>query len=147
MSASAQNTLPTPTDLNAEETKAFALLNGERARGGLQPLLVDPVLLFVARARANDMIARGFYSHIDPVTGERAAKAMLARLGVNMIASENFYSNRPYNDGFVQRAMTWFMDDPPHRNNIMLPQWNRAGVGVAGSAGGIAVIAQEFGLR
>ena len=110
-------------------------------------MLVDPVLLFVARARANDMIARGFYSHFDPVTGERAAKAMLARLGVNMIASENFYSNRPYNDGFVQRAMTWFMGDPPHRNNIMLPQWNRAGVGVASSAGGIAVITQEFGLR
>jgi uncharacterized protein YkwD len=145
--AQSQNSLPTATDLNSEEAKAVGLLNGERGQAGLQPLLIDPVLLSVARARASDMITRGFYSHFDPVTGERAAKAMLARLGVKMIASENFYSTRPYDDGFVLRAMTWFMGDPPHRNNIMLPQWNRVGVGVAASASGIGVITQEFGLR
>jgi uncharacterized protein YkwD len=125
----------------------LALLNGERGRTSLQPLLVDSTLLMVARARATDMTTRGFYSHYDPVTGERAAKAMLAKLGVNMHSSENFYSTRPYNDGFVLRAMTWFMGDPPHRNNIMLPQWNRVGVGFAGSNGGIGVVAQEFGQK
>ena len=145
--ASVPGALPTDTILSSEEAKTFALLNSERGKGGLQPLAVDPVLLFVARARATDMIARGFYSHFDPVTGERAAKAMLAKLGVNMIASENFYSTRPFNDGFVLRAMTWFMGDPPHRNNIMLRQWNRVGVGVAASASGIGVVTQEFGLR
>ena len=133
--------------MSSEEAKTIGLLNSELGQSGLQPLVVDPVLLFVARARATDMIARGFYSHFDPVTGERAAKAMLARLGVKMIASENFYSTRPYNDGFVQRALTWFMGDPPHRNNIMLPQWNRVGVGVAASASGIGVVTQEFGMK
>jgi uncharacterized protein YkwD len=139
--------LPVATDLSSEEAKTFGLLNSERGRAGLQLLIVDPVLLSVARARATDMITRGFYSHFDPVTGQRAAKAMLARIGVKMIASENFYSTRPFNDGFVLRAMTWFMSDPPHRNNIMLPQWNRVGVGVAASASGIGVVTQEFGLK
>lgn len=145
--AAQQSPLPAATDLSREEAKTLGLLNSERGRAGLQLLIVDPVLLSVARARATDMITRGFYSHFDPVSGERAAKAMLARLGVTMIASENFYSTRPYNDGFVLRAMTWFMSDPPHRNNIMLPQWNRVGVGVAASASGIGVVTQEFGLK
>ena len=145
--AAPQSALLAATDLSTEEAKTLGMLNSERGRAGLQPLVVDPVLLSVARARATDMIARGFYSHFDPVTGERAAKAMLARLGVKMLASENFYSTRPFNDGFVLRAMMWFMSDPPHRNNIMLPQWNRVGVGVAASASGIGVVTQEFGLK
>jgi uncharacterized protein YkwD len=142
-----QSPLSTSTGLSSEEAKTLVMLNSERGKAGLQPLVVDPILLSVARARATDMITRKFYSHFDPVTGERAAKAMLATLGVKMIASENFYSTRPYNDGFVLRAMTWFMGDPPHRNNIMLPQWNRVGVGVAASASGIGVVTQEFGMK
>lgn len=145
--ATPANSLPVATDLSPDETKAFDLINLERSKGGLQPLVVDPVLLFVARARASDMIVRGFYSHVDPVTHLLAAKAMLASLGVKMQASENFYSNRPYNDGFVPRATAWFMSDPPHRNNIMLWLWNRVGVGVASSPSGIAVITHEFGVR
>jgi uncharacterized protein YkwD len=140
-----QNIPVAPEGLSSDESNMVTLLNGERVRGGLQPLAVNAVLLSVARARATDMITRRYYSHFDPVTGERAAKAMLAKLGVSMPASENFYSTRPYNDGFVLRALTWFMSDPQHRNNMLLSYWNVVGVGVAASTSGIGVVTQEFG--
>ncbi len=134
-------------ELTADESNLLAMVNAERARAGLPPLVLDPVLQSVAHARAADMIARKFYSHVDPATGQLAARAMLLDLGVRYVSSENFYSNRPYDAGFVGRAMQWLMGDAVHRANLLLRYWNSVGVGVAGTPGGIAVVVQEFGAQ
>lgn len=136
-----------PGELTAEESALLAMVNDERLRAGVPPLTLDPVLQSVAHARAVDMLTRKFYSHIDPLTGQHAARAMLLDLGVTYKTSENFYSGLPYNAAFVARAMQWFMVDAVHRNNLLLRYWNRVGVGVAGTPGRIAVVTQVFGAK
>jgi uncharacterized protein YkwD len=133
--------------LSADESKLLWLVNQERAKAQRSQLKLDSALQSIAHARAVDMIARGFYSHIDPATHQMAAKAMAATMGLKFTVSENFYSNRPFDGGFIDRAMGWLMGDYVHRQNLLLPYWNSVGVGVAGKPGGIAVVTQIFGTR
>lgn len=133
--------------ISVDEAKMMALLNDERVKAGLKPLSVDPTFQAVARARAADMAARKYYSHYDPVTKELAAKAMLAKLGMNVPMSENFYSTWPYNEGFVAKAMGWFMGDKVHRDNILTPRWNVVGVGIVAPQGGNPIAVQVFGMK
>ena len=125
----------------------LTLINAERAKRGVPPLVTDPTFQTVARMRTADMLARGFFSHNDPKTGERVAKAMLLKLGLNTPSGENFYWGRPYDPQFVERVMRWFMSDPPHRDNIISSRWNVVGVSVMRGANDTVIAVQNFGMR
>lgn len=125
----------------------LSLINAERMKVGEPLLIVDMAFQTVAHARTADMLARNFASHNDPVTGERLAKSMLAKLGVTVPSGENFYWGWPYTVDFVEKAHTWYMSDPPHRNNIISPRWTVVGVSVMRGHGDWVVTVTNFGLK
>src|SRR6185312_5296360 len=48
------------------EAKMLELVNGERVKVGLRPLVADPELTEVARRHSIDMFARGYFAHVTP---------------------------------------------------------------------------------
>jgi len=114
-----------PTGLTADEQRMVQLVNQERQKAGLQPLQVDMRLVNVARIKAQDMIANGYFSHTSPTYG--SPFDMMRSFGITdwRAAAENIAQN-PSVDGAHQS----FMNSPGHRNNILNPAFNKVGIGI-----------------
>lgn len=126
---------------------SLQLVNQERKSRGLAPLQHDPLLTGVARAHAEDMAARGYYSHISP-EGEDAFKRFV-RAGGNWWRSVN--ENIGYcrncaeaSARLVQSFHEQWMESPGHRANMLDPHSQSFGFGVALSPDGVFFAAQNF---
>jgi len=120
------------------EARMLALLNDERARAGLRPLKVDPLLVTAARSHARDMLAQGYFAHVDnegktPADRARAAGVRFTVLGENLALAPT-----------VELAHRGLMDSPGHRANILSPDYTRVGIGVADAGMHGKVFAQDF---
>ncbi|MFA5998298.1 MAG: CAP domain-containing protein [Candidatus Paceibacterota bacterium] len=103
-----------------------ALANQDRAMIGVLGVTEDSLLSSAAQAAADDMAARGYFSHISPdgktpwywldQAGYRYSYAG-QNLAVNFTDSEN--------------VETAWMASPTHRANIEKPQYTKVGIGVA----------------
>ena len=125
-SANAGAPTAAPLDRNAFEMEIVRLVNEERAKAGLAPLEVDPGLMGFARERSEDMVAREYFSHYDPETGEPLAHRVGA--GENIITL--IYTTQT-TDRDTREAVGDWMGSEGHRNNIMRDGITRTGVGIA----------------
>lgn len=108
----------------AAETQMLALLNDERAKAGLEPLLMDDTLRKVARAHSMDMWNRSYFAHVDP-DGLDPFDRMRAGGAEFHTAGENLALART-----TTRAMEGLMNSPGHKRNILDPSFTRVGIGV-----------------
>ncbi|GAA3770172.1 hypothetical protein GCM10022403_001900 [Streptomyces coacervatus] len=130
----------TPGDLARTAAEVVDLTNRERARAGLPPLAVDPLLATAAQAHSADMVARAFYSHTSPEGGQpwdRAAAAGARRrsIGENIACGQR--SPAEVVDGW--------MNSPGHRANILKPAFTHIGIGFAGGGPAGMYWTQLFG--
>lgn len=131
------NTTEVTTD-EASEAKMFQLVNEERLKAGVKPLVIDPRLTAVARAHSKDMFERGYFAHENPdglSPFDRMAKA-----GISFeVAGENI-AFAPT----VKLAHDGLMRSPGHRKNILSPDYGHVGYGIID--GGIygKMFSQEF---
>jgi uncharacterized protein YkwD len=59
-------------------------------------------------------------------------------------AGENYYvTTRPAEEA-VAHTLSWFMGDPPHRNNLLHDYYTRVGVGVAYKPSGWYIFVLDF---
>lgn len=107
----------------AAEERMLALVNRERTRRGITPLVADPDVRTVARAHSRDMFARGYFSHINP-DGELPFDRM-RNAGVSFMAAGENLALAPT----VEIAHEGLMNSPGHRANILSPQYRRVGIG------------------
>ncbi len=120
------------------EAAMLRLVNLERRKIGLTDLVPDEELTVVARAHAADMLSRGYFSHYTPeglTPFDRLEKAGI------------FYQYAGENLAFapaVEIAMDGLMKSQGHKENILSPNFNKAGIGIldAGIYGKMFV--QEF---
>ena len=127
-----------PAPLSADEERAVALVNADRAAQGLPPLAVNMTLVELARDNAQDMIDRKFSSHTSP-EGE-GLEGRLARYGVNYrSAGENLAMNVS-----VDAAERALINSPGHRANILGADYSEVGIGVRRGIDGAVYIVQEF---
>ncbi|USQ85006.1 CAP domain-containing protein [Streptomyces phaeoluteigriseus] len=130
----------TPAGLAGTEAEVVDRTNRERARAGLRPLAVDPLLATAARAHSADMVARSFYSHTSPEGGrpwDRAAAAGSARrtIGENIACGQRSPAE----------VVEGWMNSPGHRANILKPAFTHIGVGFAGGGPSGTYWTQLFG--
>ncbi len=119
---------PAASGLLPEEQQMIDLVNKERAAAGLRPLSVDLKLVAVARAKAQDMIDRGYFAHQSPTYGSPFDQMRAA--GINYrYAGENLAGAST-----LARAHAGLMNSPGHRANILSPNFTHIGIGV--KAGG-----------
>jgi uncharacterized protein YkwD len=120
------------------EQDMFKMVNNERTRAGLDPLVFDDTLRDVARTHSQDMFARGYFSHytpegLSPFDRMNNADISYTYAGENLALAPS-----------TQLAMEGLMNSPGHRANILNPNFKRIGIGVVD--GGIygQMYSQEF---
>lgn len=124
-------------DQSAEE-QMLALVNEERIAAGLEPLVMDPELVPVARAHSEDMFRNGYFSHESPTTGSPFDRINAAGISY-VVAGENL-ALAPT----LSIAHEGLMDSPGHRANILEPSFGRVGIGAINSPGRGTMYTQLF---
>lgn len=144
---------------SAVEQQILAAVNQDRTATGLPALTLDPRLTAVAEARAEYLIAKGFFSHCtggesDVQCGQSGfdflPRDQQVGLGVNVggtTLAENLALNNDAPDTAAAQTNTAWLNSPEHRVNIMDSHVSYAGVGVvccfSGSIGGQTVSASD----
>ena len=128
----------TTASLSVQEQTAGNLLNSDRARYGLAPLVIDPELCRIARIKSQDMRDNQYFAHTSPTYGD--VRSMLRRFGYAYTAAgENIAHHAT-----VEKAQAAFLSSPGHRRNIMNSAYTRVGLGVAVDAKGYVYLTQIF---
>lgn len=120
------------------EQRMLDLVNQERARAGLRPLVADQELTEVARQHSTDMFARGYFAHdtpegLSPFDRMRAANVRFGTAGENLALAPT-----------LSVAHTGLMNSPGHRENILRPQFGRVGIGIMDGGMRGLMVSQEF---
>lgn len=103
-----------------------SLTNADRVQSGLQGLKVDPQLTIAAQNKANDMAAKGYFSHVSP--DGKTPWYWLDQIQYNYAyAGENLAIDFVDTDQ-VEKA---WMNSPSHHANIVKPEYTNIGIGVA----------------
>lgn len=116
----------------ATDTTAGGLLtstNSQRTQNGLSQLTINASLTQAAQAKANDMVARNYWSHITP-DGKQPWSFIDQTGYLYQAAGENLAY------GFATSAdtVTGWMNSPEHRANILNGAYSEVGFGIANSA-------------
>ncbi len=102
------------------------LANGDRAAQNVGTLTVNPALVAVAQAKANDMAAKGYFAHTSPEGYE--PWHWFETVGYSFdYAGENLAID--FNDS-VDVNTAW-MNSPTHRQNLLDPHFTEIGIATA----------------
>ena len=102
------------------------LTNQQRTQNGLEALEVSPLLQEAAQDKANDMAAKGYFSHVSP--SGQLPWYWFTLVGYNyQFAGENLAIN--FTDS--QDVVNAWMLSPDHRANILKQQYTQIGIGIA----------------
>jgi uncharacterized protein YkwD len=122
--------------LQAVRDRALALVNEARAEHGLGPLQAGDALNKAAQQHAEDMLDRGYYSHVSPdgetvdVRFQEQGGSRWKRVAENIGTCEGCAP--PPAAETVERFQKGWMNSPDHRNNILMEGLDTFGFGIAG---------------
>ena len=123
-------------DLDRLRQRALELVNDERGEAGLSPLSLGTVLNEAAQTHAADMAERAYYAHVTPdgVTPRdrfrAAGGSQWAPSGENIARCSGCAP--PPDIARVEAFHEGWMQSPPHRENILAPEFDSLGFGIAG---------------
>lgn len=131
----------------------LCLVNAERTARGLGPLSPNLRLGVAAQRHADDMVARGFFSHVTPGgsdLADRAAGAGYLRGATSWELGEDIAAAQP--GVSPQEVVGAWMASPRHREVILTSAFRQAGIGVTNAlphpgAGAGTTIVIDLGTR
>ena len=155
--ARAADATPAATErLQALDSQILERLNATRAAHGLRPLVVSDGLENAAVAHSRDLIQAGVFQHDSP-DGTSFVQRLKHFYSPSGYASWTAGENLLYNTADIDAdtAIQAWLDSPPHRENMLNPDWREVGIGSmhAAAAGGTFggeptwVITMDFGAR
>lgn len=124
----------------AAEEQLVQLVNQERARFDMSPLVIDKRLRDIARQHSEIMAQKHSLSH--QFSGEKTVRERVAGTGIRF----NFSGENVAYDSEVKGVHEGLMFSPPHRENILRPQFNSIGIGVV-KRGNVYFVTQDFARR
>ena len=128
----------TTASLSAQEQTAGNLLNNDRARYNLAPLVIDPALCRIARIKSEDMRDKQYFAHTSPTYGD--VRQMLSHFGYSYSAAgENIAHHAS-----IEKAQAAFLSSPGHRKNVLSAGYTKVGLGVALDDKGFVYLTQIF---
>lgn len=125
----------------ADPQEILELVNKERARIGVAPLVMDENVQKSAQLKADDMVAKGYRQHNIPGTNSMLSPEM-AQLMYRNAGCSHSGENLTWHEGdsnTSQAAFTAWMNSEPHRKAIQNPKYTKTGIGVKNS-----VVVQHF---
>lgn len=105
------------------EARMLEMVNAERARNGLSPLMADEALRGIARQHSLDMLAKGYFAHntpagVTPFDRMRKARVPFRRAGENLALALT-----------LETAHDRLMRSKGHRDNILDGEYAKVGIG------------------
>jgi uncharacterized protein YkwD len=155
--AHASDATPATTErLKALDSQILTRLNATRAAHGLRPLVVSDALENAAVTHSRELIQAGVFQHDSPdgTSFVQRLKHFYSPSGYSSwTAGENLLYNTADID--AETAIRAWLDSPPHRENMLNPDWREVGIGsvhastAGGTFGGAStwVITMDFGAR
>ena len=137
---------PAAVAASGDERRAFDLINAERRRRGLGPLVLDGSLTRMARYHSTNMAGGGWLSHIDRDGLDLTGRAALLGIRGWRAIGENVAYNQGYPDPTAFAVERWMISDK-HRANIMNSEFTHAGIGIARGSDGRVYFTQVFMRR
>lgn len=117
----------TVTKLSYEQNRMLQLINEERTKAGINPLIFDDELTKVASVKAQDMVDNNYFEHNSPTYG--SPFDMMKNFGIQYYAAgENLAG---YNN--VEKAHIGLMNSDGHRKNILNSNFTHIGIGICKS--------------
>jgi uncharacterized protein YkwD len=114
--------------MDAYSQTLFDDTNQRRIDSGLPPLRLNGYLIGVARIRSQDMADHKYFAHVSPVTGDTAF-SLMDEHGVRYgWAGENLAKNNYPDSQTVSIADNALWNSPPHRENILNPNFTAMGI-------------------
>ena len=135
-----------PVVPTSQEQRAFELVNTERVKKGLRPLVWDAELTRMARRYSEKMASQNFFSHKAP-DGEGLRERSRAN---GIVGFKRLGENLAFNKGFADAtasAVVGWMRSEGHREHILDGEFTRSGLGIARSAEGRVYFTQVFAVR
>ena len=124
--------------LTNDESELLTLINDERKKNNLTPLIIDENLQNVARLKAKDLVEYNYFSHTSPTYG--SPFEMLKNHNITYkIASENIAGNPS-----LSGALDSWISSESHKNNILNNDYNYTGIAVVDSIAYGKVIVELF---
>jgi uncharacterized protein YkwD len=148
--------MPTNDNVLAMRAATLCLLNEERAKHGLKPLISHPQLEKAAQNYSRAMVRERFFDHVSP-----GGSTLLSRVrrGTRYLQGARRYSlgeNIAWGSGTyatpAETVQGW-MESPGHKANILNRRFKHIGVGVApgapedGEGMPAVTITTDFGQR
>lgn len=131
--------IPNIADIKSLENQVIKLVNTQRANKGLAPLTANWQLSRVARYKSQDMRDKGYFSHYSPTYG--SPFDMMKNFGLSFYAAGE---NIAMGQTTPAQVMGSWMNSAGHRANILNPNYNEIGVGLAKGGNGRFYWTQEF---
>lgn len=117
------NVLGFATDISVE--KLYQLVNKEREKNNLPPLIYNQKLATAAYEKAKDMFSKNYWAHFSP-DGKTPWDFILNSGYKYEYAGENLAKNFLFSDGVVS---AW-MNSKTHKENILKPEYTEVGYAV-----------------
>jgi uncharacterized protein YkwD len=121
-----------------QEKQLLQELNTDRKDANLPPLQWDERLAQAARDHSKLMADSNQLGHV--LQGEQGVAERLAATGIHYNRSGE---NVGYDTKFDDLTNAW-MHSPPHRENMLNPEYNVVGIGVAKNDDGVYFATQDF---
>lgn len=115
---------PAPATMKGEAQEVLALLNAERAKAGLKPVVLDAKASGMAQAFACENAARKAISHEGTDGSSLGERFKRAGLGFSVMAE-----NLAFGQKTPEQVITAWMNSPGHRRNMLYPAITRIGLG------------------
>lgn len=112
--------------------KLLELVNKEREKVGVKPLQLHPILGASAQYKADDMVAKNYFSHYGP-DGQASGLDYLqaTQNGLCSYISENIHMREI--DTTSEAAVKGWMGSEPHRLAMLGTKYTYTGFGVSGN--------------
>lgn len=126
----------------ADPQEILELVNQERQRLGVAPLVMDESVRRSAQLKADDMVAKGYRQHNIPGTDNWYSPEManlMHQAGCRTV-SENWVSGEHMSS---RGAFRGWMKSEPHRKAIQDPNYTKIGIGVSGRTDKISEVAVQ----
>lgn len=132
-------------DKPANADEVFELVNKEREKAGLKPLIRMAELDVSAQYKADDMANRNYLAHEDTETGKKNG----VEKGIELTGSKCYYVGENYHYGTKKMAtsssaVSGWMSSKSHHDAIVDPGYTHAGMGIAKSKDQGIISVQHF---
>ena len=128
---------------NTDEVRILSLINRERSHKGLSDLGWNDDLAILARSYSERMAREHFFAHIDSSGSDVVDRARKMRIRGWSKIGENLFMCDPDGD-FTALSVRGWMRSPTHRDNILDPEWQATGIGIAYARDGEIYITEVF---